>query len=312
MDGVIIKSTGSWYLVRLQDGKEVKARLPGRFKLENKKISNPIAVGDKVELLPEAENFLIEVITPRKNYIVRKSPKKKHFAHMIAANIDQAVLIASHKRPRTSLGFIDRFLVTLEAFRIPGYLLINKSDLYSKEEQTALRGIMELYESIGYQTMMTSFIEEVPHQVGDWLQAKTTLLSGHSGAGKSTLINAIDPSLQLKTAEISVQHKQGQHTTTFAEMFALPTEPESYIIDTPGIKGFGVVDFEANEIGDYFPEIFALKQDCKFNNCLHVNEPKCAVKIALEEGGIAPSRYRSYLQILAGDEENYRTNSYDF
>ncbi len=204
MDGVIIKSTGSWYSVRLQDGKEVKARLPGRFKLESKKISNPIAVGDKVELLPEAENFIIEVITPRKNYIVRKSPKKKHFAHMIAANIDQAVLIASHKRPRTSLGFIDRFLVTLEAFRIPGYLLINKSDLYSKEEQTALRGIMELYESIGYQTMMTSFIEGVPHQVGDWLQAKTTLLSGHSGSGKSTLIRHLNRLIEPTDGEILV------------------------------------------------------------------------------------------------------------
>jgi len=300
VDGVIIKSTGSWYSVRLQDGKEVKARLPGRFKLENKKISNPIAVGDKVELLPEAENFLIEVITPRKNYIVRKSPKKKHFAHMIAANIDQAVLIASHKRPRTSLGFIDRFLVTLEAFRIPGYLLINKSDLYSKEEQTALRGIMELYESIGYQTMMTSFIEGVPHQVGDWLQAKTTLLSGHSGAGKSTLINLLQPNAHQQIGEISDFANKGVHTTTFAEMFSL--DADTYVIDTPGIKELGLAEITAEELSHYFPEMRNLMGQCKFNNCRHVDEPSCAVQEAVQSGDIALSRFESYLSMMQEDD----------
>jgi ribosome biogenesis GTPase / thiamine phosphate phosphatase len=300
VDGVIIKSTGSWYSVRLQDGKEVKARLPGRFKLENKKISNPIAVGDKVELLPEAENFIIEVITPRKNYIVRKSPKKKHFAHMIAANIDQAVLIASHKRPRTSLGFIDRFLVTLEAFRIPGYLLINKSDLYSKEEQTALRGIMELYESIGYQTMMTSFIEGVPHQVGDWLQAKTTLLSGHSGAGKSTLINLLQPNAHQQIGEISDFANKGVHTTTFAEMFSL--DADTYVIDTPGIKELGLAEITAEELSHYFPEMRNLMGQCKFNNCRHVDEPSCAVQEAVQSGDIALSRFESYLSMMQEDD----------
>lgn len=300
MDGVIIKSTGSWYSVRLQDGKEVKARLPGRFKLENKKISNPIAVGDKVELLPEAENFIIEVITPRKNYIVRKSPKKKHFAHMIAANIDQAVLIASHKRPRTSLGFIDRFLVTLEAFRIPGYLLINKSDLYSKEEQAALRGIMELYESIGYQTMMTSFIEGVPHQVGDWLQAKTTLLSGHSGAGKSTLINLLQPNAHQQIGEISDFANKGVHTTTFAEMFSL--DADTYVIDTPGIKELGLAEITAEELSHYFPEMRNLMGQCKFNNCRHVDEPSCAVQEAVQSGHIALSRFESYLSMMQEDD----------
>ena len=300
MDGVIIKSTGSWYSVRLQDGKEVKARLPGRFKLENKKISNPIAVGDKVELLPEAENFLIEVITPRKNYIVRKSPKKKHFAHMIAANIDQAVLIASHKRPRTSLGFIDRFLVTLEAFRIPGYLLINKSDLYSKEEQTALRGIMGLYESIGYQTMMTSFIEEVPHQVGDWLQAKTTLLSGHSGSGKSTLINLLQPNAHQQIGEISDFANKGMHTTTFAEMFSL--DADTHVIDTPGIKELGLAEITAEELSHYFPEMRNLMGQCKFNNCRHVDEPSCAVQEAVQSGDIALSRFESYLSMMQEDD----------
>ena len=300
MDGVIIKSTGSWYSVRLQDGKEVKARLPGRFKLESKKISNPIAVGDKVELLPEAENFIIEVITPRKNYIVRKSPKKKHFAHMIAANIDQAVLIASHKRPRTSLGFIDRFLVTLEAFRIPGYLLINKSDLYSKEEQTALRGIMELYESIGYQTMMTSFIEGVPHQVGDWLQAKTTLLSGHSGSGKSTLINLLQPNAHQQIGEISDFANKGVHTTTFAEMFSLDTD--THVIDTPGIKELGLAEITAEELSHYFPEMRNLMGQCKFNNCRHVDEPSCAVQEAVQTGDIALSRFESYLSMMQEDD----------
>ena len=300
MDGVIIKSTGSWYSVRLQDGKEVKARLPGRFKLENKKISNPIAVGDKVELLPEAENFIIEVITPRKNYIVRKSPKKKHFAHMIAANIDQAVLIASHKRPRTSLGFIDRFLVTLEAFRIPGYLLINKSDLYSKEEQTALRDIMELYESIGYQTMMTSFIEGVPHQVGDWLQAKTTLLSGHSGAGKSTLINLLQPNAHQQIGEISDFANKGVHTTTFAEMFSL--DADTHVIDTPGIKELGLAEITAEELSHYFPEMRNLMGQCKFNNCRHVDEPSCAVQEAVQSGDIALSRFESYLSMMQEDD----------
>jgi ribosome biogenesis GTPase len=300
VDGVIIKSTGSWYSVRLQDGKEVKARLPGRFKLENKKISNPIAVGDKVELLPEAENFIIEVITPRKNYIVRKSPKKKHFAHMIAANIDQAVLIASHKRPRTSLGFIDRFLVTLEAFRIPGYLLINKSDLYSKEEQTALRDIMELYESIGYQTMMTSFIEGVPHQVGDWLQAKTTLLSGHSGSGKSTLINLLQPNAHQQIGEISDFANKGVHTTTFAEMFSL--DADTHVIDTPGIKELGLAEITAEELSHYFPEMRNLMGQCKFNNCRHVDEPSCAVQEAVQSGDIALSRFESYLSMMQEDD----------
>jgi ribosome biogenesis GTPase len=300
VDGVIIKSTGSWYSVRLQDGKEVKARLPGRFKLENKKISNPIAVGDKVELLSEAENFIIEVIKPRKNYIVRKSPKKKHFSHMIAANIDQAVLIASHKRPRTSLGFIDRFLVTLEAFRIPGYLLINKSDLYSKEEQAALLGIMELYESIGYQTMMTSFIEGVPNQVVDWLQAKTTLLSGHSGSGKSTLINLLQPNAHQQIGDISDFANKGVHTTTFAEMFSL--DADTHVIDTPGIKELGLAEIMAEELSHYFPEMRNLMGQCKFNNCQHVDEPSCAVQEAVQSGHIALSRFESYLSMMQEDD----------
>jgi ribosome biogenesis GTPase len=219
---------------------------------------------------------------------------------MIAANIDQAVLIASHKRPRTSLGFIDRFLVTLEAFRIPGYLLINKSDLYSKEEQAALRGIMELYESIGYQTMMTSFIEGVPHQVGDWLQAKTTLLSGHSGSGKSTLINLLQPNAHQQIGEISDFANKGVHTTTFAEMFSL--DADTHVIDTPGIKELGLAEITAEELSHYFPEMRNLMGQCKFNNCRHVDEPSCAVQEAVQTGDIALSRFESYLSMMQEDD----------
>ena len=274
-----------------------------------------MTVGDHVdfELELNSDRGIITKIHDRKNYIVRKSVNLSKQTHIIAANIDLAFLLVTLDNPPTFTSFIDRFLATAEAYHIKAILLFNKVDLYDEALSEKKNKLIRIYENIGYTCLEISATENINiNKVSELMLGKISMFSGHSGVGKSTLINAIDPSLQLKTAEISVQHKQGQHTTTFAEMFALPTEPESYIIDTPGIKGFGVVDFEANEIGDYFPEIFALKQDCKFNNCLHVNEPKCAVKIALEEGEIAPSRYRSYLQILAGDEENYRTNSYDF
>ena len=296
MEGVIIKSTGSWYSVRLRDGEEVKARLPGRFKLENKKNSNPIAVGDKVKLIPESENFVIELILPRKNYIVRKSPKNKYFAHMIAANIDQAILIASYKKPRTSLGFIDRFFVTLEAFRIPGFLLINKSDLYLKEDQADLERIINLYESIGYQTMMTSLLEGIPSEVRDWLQAKTTLLSGHSGSGKSTLINLLQSNAKQQIGKISDFANKGVHTTTFAEMFSLDLRTE--VIDTPGIKELGLVEIKREELSHYFPEMRELMGQCKYNNCLHVDEPSCAVRKAVKSKNIALSRFESYLSMI--------------
>ena len=296
MEGVIIKSTGSWYSVRLRDGEEVKARLPGRFKLENKKNSNPIAVGDKVKLIPESENFVIELILPRKNYIVRKSPKNKYFAHMIAANIDQAILIASYKKPRTSLGFIDRFFVTLEAFRIPGFLLINKSDLYLTEDQADLERIINLYESIGYQTMMTSLLEGIPSEVRDWLQAKTTLLSGHSGSGKSTLINLLQSNAKQQIGEISDFANKGVHTTTFAEMFSLDLYTE--VIDTPGIKELGLVEIKREELSHYFPEMRELMGQCKYNNCLHVDEPSCAVRKAVKSKNIALSRFESYLSMI--------------
>ncbi len=315
MTGVIIKSTGSWYWVRTEDHKQYQCRIRGKFRTKGIKSTSPLTVGDHVdfELELNSNTGIITRIHDRKNYIVRKSVNLSKQTHIIAANIDLAFLLVTVDNPPTFPSFIDRFLATAEAYHIKAILLFNKVDLYDEALNQKKNKLIEIYEKIGYSCIEISATKNINiEKVSELMLGKTSMFSGHSGVGKSTLINAIDPSLDLKTAEVSVQHKQGQHTTTFAEMFALPTEPESYIIDTPGIKGFGIVDFEPNEIGDYFPEIFALKQDCKFNNCLHVNEPKCAVKIALEEEKIAPSRYRSYLQILAGDEENYRTNTYDF
>ena len=315
MTGVIIKSTGSWYWVRTATHTQFQCRIRGKFRIKGIKSTSPLTVGDHVdfELELNSNTGIITRIHDRKNYIVRKSVNLSKQTHIIAANIDLAFLLVTLDNPPTFTSFIDRFLATAEAYHIKAILLFNKVDLYDEALSEKKNKLIRIYENIGYTCLEISATENINiNKVSELMLGKISMFSGHSGVGKSTLINAIDPSLQLKTAEISVQHKQGQHTTTFAEMFALPTEPESYIIDTPGIKGFGVVDFEANEIGDYFPEIFALKQGCKFHNCLHLNEPKCAVKIAIEEGEIAPSRYRSYLQILAGDEENYRTNSYDF
>lgn len=314
MTGVIIKSTGSWYWVRTENHKQFQCRIRGKFRTKGIKSTNPLTVGDHVDFEMElnSNTGIITNIHERKNYIVRKSVNLSKQTHIIAANIDLAFLIVTLENPITFTSFIDRFLATAEAYHINAILLFNKIDLYDEKKMDQKNKLIRIYEDIGYRCIEISATEDINIDlVSELMLGKISMFSGHSGVGKSTLINAIDPSLQLKTAEVSIQHKQGQHTTTFAEMFALPTEPESYIIDTPGIKGFGVVDFEQNEICDYFPEIFALKHHCKFNNCLHVNEPKCAVKQALEKGDIAPSRYRSYLQILAGDEENYRTNTYD-
>ncbi len=315
MTGVIIKSTGSWYWVRTETHDQFQCRIRGKFRTKGFKSTSPLTVGDHVdfELELNSNTGIITRIHDRKNYIVRKSVKLSKQTHIIAANIDLAFLLVTLDNPPTFTSFIGRFLATAEAYHIEAILLFNKIDLYNEELSLKKNKLIRIYENIGYTCLEISATENINiNKVGELMLGKTSMFSGHSGVGKSTLINAIDPSLRLKTAEISVQHKQGQHTTTFAEMFAIPTEPESYIIDTPGIKGFGVVDFEASEIGDYFPEILALKQFCKFNNCMHLNEPKCAVKKALEEGKIAPSRYRSYLQILAGDEENYRTTNYEF
>lgn len=311
MTGVVIKSTGSWYTVRTKKDGVFNCRIRGKFRMSGIKSTNPVAVGDIVDIESEekAENAIITSIHERKNYIIRKSVNLSKQTHIIAANIDQVFLLVTLKEPQTFTSFIDRFLTTAEAYSIPAILLFNKLDIYSKELVKEKQDLQKIYRDIGYECLDVSAIDNINlGKLKKIMKGHVNMFSGHSGVGKSTLINKIAPGLELKIAEISTLHKQGQHTTTFAEMFELPFG--GYIIDTPGIKGFGVVDFEEDEIGDYFPEIFRLKDQCKFNNCLHTNEPKCAIKQAVEEEKIAFSRYRSYLQLLADEDENYRVDHY--
>ncbi len=313
MTGIVTKSTGSWYSIRTEDHKQYQCRIRGKFRIKGIKSTNPLTVGDHVdfELEKNTNTGIISNIHDRKNYIVRKSVNLSKQTHIIAANIDIAFLMVTLDNPPTFPAFIDRFLATAEAYDIEAILLFNKMDLNNEKLENEKNKLVKTYTDIGYTCLEISAKEKINiDKVKELMLGKVTMFSGHSGVGKSTLINVIDANLNLKTAEVSVQHKQGQHTTTFAEMFVIPTEPESYIIDTPGIKGFGVVDFETQEIGDFFREFFALKHLCKFNNCLHVNEPKCAVKNALKNEKIAASRYKSYLQLLDGEEEHYRTNIY--
>jgi ribosome biogenesis GTPase / thiamine phosphate phosphatase len=314
MTGIVYKSTGSWYTIKTLNGKFYECRMKGKFRLKGIKSTNPIAVGDYVDFELETKNNnatgVIHNIRERKNYIVRKSVKLSKQTHIIAANIDQVFLLITINNPQTFTSFIDRFLVTAEAYSIKTVLLFNKMDTYNEETLLEVKNLAALYKKIGYQCISISAktgknIDKVKQLMKD----KVSMFAGHSGVGKSTLINAIEPNLDLKTKEISSQHSQGQHTTTFAEMFELSFDAN--IIDTPGIKGFGVVDMDKEEVGDYFPEFFKLKQDCKFYNCLHVKEPKCAVKRALENDEVAYSRYKSYLQILEGDDEHYRTDIWE-
>lgn len=314
MTGIVYKSTGSWYMVKTMSGKFYECRIKGKFRLEGIKSTNPIAVGDKVEFELETKNNketgVIKRIEERKNYIIRKSVNLSKQTHIIAANIDQVFLLVTLNNPPTFTSFIDRFLVTAEAYSIEAILLFNKIDTYNEEELLEVKYLQSIYRKIGYKIIEISAATGYNvKKIKSLMEGKVNMFAGHSGVGKSTLVNAIEPSLELKTKEISEQHLQGQHTTTFAEMFDLSFDAK--IIDTPGIKGFGVVDMEKEEVGDYFPEFFRLKQDCKFNNCLHVREPKCAVKRALENDEISYSRYRSYLQILEGEEESYRTDNWD-
>ncbi len=281
-----------------------QGRLKGKFKIKGLKVTNPIAVGDRVQFEVEdiTENTAVILdIDPRENYIIRQSVHKTAHGHILAANIDQAVMLATLTLPRTSLGFIDRFLVTAEAFRIPTTVVFNKTDILNDEGLAYQQEIMDMYESIGYRCMATSATE------GDGVEAfrqlldhKITLLSGHSGVGKSSLVNAIAPDLNLRTNEVSTFANKGVHTTTFAEMFELA--PDTFIIDTPGIKELGLVDMAKEEISHYFPEMRDRLNQCRFNNCLHVNEPGCAVKEAVGEGDIAESRYMSYLSMLDGGD----------
>ena len=311
MKGVVIKSTGSWYTVYDVNGVRIDCRLKGKFRIQGIKSTNPVAVGDHVvfEYEQGKETGVINEIQERKNYIIRKSVNLSKQTHIIAANIDIAFLLVTIDNPPTFPGFIDRFLATAEAYNIPSVLLFNKLDSYNDDQLEKLASLEEIYTNIGYKCIAISATKNIDiDKVKALMKGKTTMFSGHSGVGKSTLINAIEPMLNLKTAEISKQHKQGLHTTTFAEMFELSFG--GFIIDTPGIKGFGVVDFEPSAITDYFPEFFKLKSNCKFNNCMHINEPKCAIKEAVESGEIAYSRYNSYLQMVEGDEEHYRTDIY--
>jgi len=314
MTGLVYKSTGSWYTVKSYNGKTYNCRIKGKFRLKGIKSTNPIAVGDIVDFELETKNDevtgIIHRIQERKNYIIRKSVNLSKQTHIIASNVDQVFLLITITNPPTFTSFIDRFLVSAEAYSIKTILLFNKVDTYDEDTLLEVKYLASIYRKIGYECIGISAktgknIDKVKQLMID----KVSIFSGHSGVGKSTLINAIEPGLDLKTKEISDQHQQGQHTTTFAEMFDLSFGAK--IIDTPGIKGFGIVDMEKEEVSGYFPEFFNLQQDCKFNNCLHIHEPKCAVKTALDNDEIAYSRYRSYLQILDGEDEHYRTDNFE-
>ncbi len=302
--GLVMRSTGSWYDVRSIEGTIMQCRLKGKFKIKGFKVTNPIAVGDKVvyELEDEVRNAgIISDILPRENYIIRQSVHKTAHGHLLATNLDQAILIATLDFPRTSLGFIDRFLVAAESFRIPTVLVFNKLDLLNKEQISYQHELTKLYESLNYKCIFTSALDGTG--VDDFfniLKEKVSLISGHSGVGKSTLVNAIAPDLDLRTSEVSTFANKGVHTTTFAEMFEIA--PETFIIDSPGIKELGLADMEKEEIGHYFPEILELISLCRFHNCMHLDEPNCAVKEAVMEERIAQSRYFSYLSMMDGGD----------
>ena len=302
--GLVMRSTGSWYDVRSNEGTIMQCRLKGKFKIKGFKVTNPIAVGDKVvyELEDEVRNAgIISDILPRENYIIRQSVHKTAHGHLLATNLDQAVLIATLDFPRTSLGFIDRFLVAAESFRIPTVLVFNKLDLLNEEQIVYQNELTELYESLNYKCIFTSAVDGTG--VDDFfniLQGKVSLISGHSGVGKSTLVNVIAPDLDLRTSEVSTFANKGVHTTTFAEMFEIA--PETFIIDSPGIKELGLADMQKEEIGHYFPEILEIMSQCRFHNCMHLDEPNCAVKEAVMEERIAQSRYFSYLSMMDGGD----------
>ena len=314
MLGIVYKSTGSWYTVKTNEGDIYECRIKGKFRIKGIKSTNPIAVGDvvvfEIEKIGDETLGVISKIEDRKNYIIRKSVKLSKQTHIIAANIDQVFLLITLKNPKTSTIFIDRFLATSEAYDIKTVLLFNKVDMYNKDELAEVKYLAALYREIGYTCIgISAKSGKNVDKVKDLMKDHTSMFAGHSGVGKSTLINFIAPELNLKTTEISDQHFQGQHTTTFAEMYDLNFGAR--IIDTPGIKGFGVVDMDKYEIGDYFPEFFRLKINCKFNNCLHLDEPKCAVKAALDKNKVSWSRYRSYVQIVTGEEDTYRIDNYE-
>ena len=319
MQGIVIKNTGSWYIVRLDDGQLFQCKVKGNFRLKGIRSTNPVAVGDHVRIIPtesvDGQVGMITEIMDRRNYIIRKASNLSKQSHIIAANVDQAALVVTLRHPETSTTFIDRFLAGAEAYRVPVILIFNKVDLLDEDDKHLLSLFFRLYEGIGYPCYGVSALNDEQglcsiDSLREVLHGKTTLFSGNSGVGKSTLLNALIPGLDVRTAEISDSHDTGMHTTTFSEMFDLPQPDGSssgYIIDTPGIKGFGTFDMEREEVGHYFREIFEIGQECRFGNCTHTHEPGCAVLAAMEEHRIAQSRYNSYLSMLEDkDEDKYR------
>jgi len=308
MKATVYKSTGSWYLVKTENGQAFNARIKGIFKIDEITSTNPVAVGDEVEIEAENETENTAIITDiheRKNYIARTTPHRTWQRHIVASNVDQSLLFATLKEPRTSQGFIDRFLVACEAYHVPAIIVFNKADIYRKKELQQFEDFKSMYEAIGYKVLLTSMKENKGiDELKILLQNKTTLISGHSGVGKSTFINAIIPELMLRTKDVSGWSGKGMHTTTFAEMFDLPLSGR--IIDTPGLREFGLTDISKQELSHYFPEMRERLNNCQFNNCIHINEPGCAVKKAVEEEEIFPERYISYCNILESIEErNY-------
>jgi ribosome biogenesis GTPase len=317
MQGLVLKSTGKWYDVALDGGQIIKATIRGKLRIEGLKTTNPIAAGDRVEIIKgesnghnNEEDYSIKSILPRVNYIVRKSTNLSKQMQILAANVDHAYLVVTLKSPVTQIAFIDRFLVAAESFRIPTSILFNKVDLFGEEEQLLLEGLTAIYSKIGYACHSISAQNEADVLfLRAAIKGKQVMISGNSGVGKTTLVNSLDPTLDLRTGEISTFHEQGKHTTTFAEMHQLQTG--GYIIDTPGIRAFGVIDLEKEHYAHYFPEMRELIGACRFHNCLHLNEPHCAVKAAVESEEISPSRYQSYVQLMLEDSSDpYRRNEF--
>ena len=305
MKALVIKSTGSWYDVEAENGNLYKCRIKGKFRTKQIKSTNPVVVGDYVEIVSEDENWMINKLYERKNKIVRRSVNLSKQTHIIAANIDQAILMITLKSPETFTAFIDRFLVSAQAFGVEVILLFNKVDIYDKSILLELENLKNIYTQIGYKCISVSVISDELKELQDIIKAKNTLISGHSGVGKSTLINKLLDT-DIPTNEISPTHEQGQHTTTFSHLYKLNNGGS--IIDTPGIKGFGLIDIETKDICDLFPEFFRLKSNCKFNNCIHINEPHCKVLDALAKGKISKHRYQNYLNMLENEESIYRSS----
>lgn len=307
MQGTVIKSTGSWYIVRMEDGAQLNCRIKGKFRLKGKKLTNPVAVGDYVDVDLEGEegNGIIKKILDRKNYVVRSSPRKKMHLHLLAANVDQAVVIMTIRDPDLKQGFIDRFLLMTEPYEIPAVIIFNKADLYEEGDMDVFHHLRELYEKIGYKVLLLSAFEEADiERFKNVLKNKITLIAGHSGVGKSTLVNAVQPDLELITQELSDYSGKGQHTTTFAEMH--PLDVGGYIIDTPGIKSLSFINMEPIDVAHNFKEFFERSKNCRFGDCLHLNEPGCAVKEALEKEEVSMLRYSNYASIIEDiQSQNY-------